>query len=199
MFKRNNRTGLKEMQDILFGRSDDKMVYKSILAFVFNDFASFEVRKDIEIPKKDGNGVVISFNDGRIVYFKIQDNELCDNEFESILEVCYFLQDKFGGPIESYILCRPEIELRGYDGIKREGIRLELRTLKHLDGDAAVEMLENKRKNKEKFTFQDHICHILLPYMGYEDRKVFLPKFQHYMMETMLDNAEKQGIEVVRL
>lgn len=199
MFKMNNQRKFKDMKSILLGGSDDSIFYKSIIAFVFNDFGSFEVRRDIEIPKKDGDGVVISFNDGRIVYFKIQDTKLSDDEFKSIVEVCYFLQDKFGGSIKSYILCHPEVEFRGYGGIEREGITLELRSLKHLDGDAAVEMLENKRKNKEKFTFQDYVFHILLPYMGYEDREVFLPKFQHYMMETMLDNAEKQGVEVVRL
>ena len=183
-----------------FGFDMDSLFYKVIFSIVFNDFDSFEVRRDIEIPKnKKENGVVISFDDGRIVYFKIQTEKLSDDEFESILKVCYFLQDKFGGTIESYVLCQPEIEFREYDGIKRDGIILNLSTLKYYDGDATLEKLENKRKNKEKFTIQDYISHLLLPFMGYKDIDVFLPKLQHYMMETMFNNAEKPGIEVVRL
>jgi hypothetical protein len=74
-----------------------------------------------------------------------------------------------------------------------------LTSLRNYDGDEIVEMLTHKLKNKEEFTVQDRIFHILLPYMRYKDREVFLPKYQHYMMETMLNNAEKHGIEVVRL
>lgn len=183
-----------------FGFDMDSLFYKVVFSIVFNDYESFEVRKDIQIPKnKKDNGVVISFNDGRIVYFKIQTEKLSDEEFESILKVCYFLQDKFGGTIESYVLCQPEIEFREYDGIKREGITLNLSTLKYYDGDAILEKLENKRKNKEKFTIQDYISHLLLPFMGYKDINEFLPKLKHYMMETMFNNTEKPGIEVVRL
>lgn len=188
-----------EIKNFLFQPSDELIFYKIILSVVFKEFEPFEVRRDIEIPQKDDDGVVISFDDGRIVYFRIQNNQFSDEEFESILEVCYFLQDKFGGEIKSYILCRPEVKFRAYEGIERDGITLVINSLKQYDGDETVEILENKRKNKEKFTFKDHIAHILLPYMGYKDRKEFLFKFQHYMVETMRDNAEKHGIEVIRL
>ena len=143
--------------------------------------------------------MVIAFDDGRITYFKTQLNQLSDEEFESILKVCYFLQDRFGGTIEAYILCYPEVEFRAYGGIERDGITLVLNKLRNYDGDATLEMLEGKLKNGERFTFQDYVCHILLPYMGCRNRDEFLPKFQRYMMQTMMGNAEKQGIEVVRL
>ena len=189
-----------EFRKALFMDADEKLFYNVILSVVFNDFEPFQIREDIEIPDKHGEkGVILSFDDGRVVYFKIQNEKLTDEEFESIVKVCYFLQDKFGGSIESYILCQPDVEFRSYDGINREGITLKLSSLKYYDGDATIEMLENKRKNKEKFTFQDYICHLLLPFMGYKNLDEFLPKLQHYMMETMFDNAEKQGIEVIRL
>ena len=191
---------LEGVKNILFGGSDDTIYYKVLLSFVFNDFESFEVRKDVKIPKRDGSdGVVIAFDDGRITYFKTQKDPLTDEEFEAILEVCYFLQDKFGGTIDAYVLCYPEVELRAYKGIERDGITIVLNTLRHYDGDAALEMLEGKIENKQRFTFQDYVCHILLPFMGYSNLDEFLPRFQRYMREVMFDNAERQGIEVVRL
>lgn len=198
--KKVTQNRLEGVKNILFGGSDDTIYYKVLLSFVFNDFESFEVRKDVKIPKKEGSdGVVIAFDDGRITYFKTQNDPLTDDEFEAILNVCYFLQDKFGGTIDAYILCCPEVEFRAYNGIERDGITLVLNTLRHYDGDAALEMLEGKIENKQKFTFQDYVCHILLPFMGCSNRDEFLPRFQHYMMEVMYYNAEKQGIEVVRL
>ncbi len=191
-----NRT--EGIKNILYGGSDDTIFYKVVLSFVFNDFESFEVRKDIKIPNNESSdGVVIAFNDGRIIYFKTQSNPLTDEEFESILKVCYFLQDRFGGEIDAYILCYPKVEFRMYTGIKRDGISIVLNTLRHYDGDAVVEMLENKLKNNEQFTFQDYVCHILLPYFGYKNLDEFLLRFQHYLI--MFDNAKKHGIEVARL
>ena len=193
-----NKRSTEDIINILHGNGDDAVFYKIALIFAFNVFGSFEVREDIEIPANDNEGVVLSFYDGRISYFKIQSEKLTDDEYKSILNVCYFLQDKFGGNIESYVLCCPEIEIKFFDGIERDGITVMLASLEKYDGDAVVDKLTNKLKNKEEFTIKDHIYHILLPYMGYKDRNEFLPKFQHYMMEVMLDNAEKNGIEVVR-
>lgn len=145
-------------KNILCGGSDDTIFYRIILSCVFNDFASFEVRPDIEIPKREmGNGVIIAFDDGMIVYFKTQKNQLSDEEFESILEVCYFLQDKFGGIIEAYVLCFPEVDFKMYEGIERDGVTLILNRLNGYDGDATLAMLEGKLKNREKFTIQDFI------------------------------------------
>ena len=154
-------------KNILCGGDDDKIFYKAAMAFVFDEFESFEVRKNIRIPKKeDDDGVVLIFDDGRIAYFKTQSNQLTDGEFESVLRVCYFLQDTYGGSIEAYVFCRPEVEIRSYGRIERDGIALILSTLRDFDGDAVVCMLENKRRNQEKFIFQDYVCRILLPFMG---------------------------------
>lgn len=194
------KRNFEEMTNILLGGNDNTIFYKVALAFAFKEFGSFEVRRDIEIPKKDKDcGAAISFDDGRMGYFKIQSDQLGDEEYESILGVCYFLQSLFGCPIDAYVLCRPEIEIRPYGGIVCDDIALRLTSLNNCNGDEIVDELESKRKNKIRFTFQDCVHHILLPYMGYGDRDVFLPKYQHYMIETMLDNAEKRGIEVFRL
>ena len=196
---KKRKMDMDDIKTILFGRSDDTIFYKIIIPFVFKEFKSFEVRHDIEIPLDDFEGTILSFNNGKFGYFKIQSQDLNDEEFKTILKVCEFIKEKYESEVESYILCEPEIDLKEFSGCENKDIPLNVRSLKNYDGDAVVEMLENKRKNKEKFTFHDHVCHILLPYMGYEDKNEFLPKYQHYMMETMLDNAEKHGIEVVRL
>ena len=188
----------ENIKEILFGRSDDTLFYKIVVPFVFNEFGLFEVRKDIKIPIKEFDGTIMSFNDGKLGYFKIQKNPLNNSEFKSIIKVCEYLNKKYGCPIDSYVLCHPEIKLRKYNNNTNNEITLKVKSLRNYDGDAVVEILENKRKNKEKFTFHDHVCHILLPYMGYENKKEFMPKYQHYILETMIDNVEKQGIEVVR-
>lgn len=181
--KKVRKGRLKSPLNVLMGGEDDTIFYKAALTFVFCEFESFVVIKDLKIPQKDEkNGVVIVFDDGRISYFKRQSNQLTDTEYESILEVCCFLKDTYGGSIEAYVLCSPEVEIMPYDGIERDGIALILASLADCDGDAAVEMLENKRRNGQRFTFQDHVCHLLLPFMGHRDRDEFMPKYQHCMI-----------------
>ena len=155
-------------------KSDDKIIlYKVLMAFVFNEFTSFDLLDGFKVPQKaDDEGIVISFHDGRIAYLKIQDKPLSDDEFESILKVCYYLEKRFDAVIESYILCRPEVEFRRYDNIRGSNISLNLTSLKNIDGDATFAMLERKRKSGVRFTFQDCVCEFLLPYMGFKNEKV---------------------------
>ena len=190
----------KNRKEILSGSDDDLIFYRIAMVFIFNVFTLFEIRDDIKLPQqKDDGGVVLSFDDGRIAYFKIQEKKLNDEDFESLLNVLYFLKDKFGCSIDSYLLCFPDVEFDQFNGFDNGEISFNFSSLKDYDGDAIVEMLENKRKNKIKFTLLDHVCHFLLPFMGYKDKNEFLSKFHNYMVETMYDNADKQGIEVVRL
>ena len=179
--------------NILMGGRDDTIFYKTALALVFDEFESFAVRRELKIPKNEGeDGVVIVFDDGRIAYFKRQSNQLSEEEWKSLLEVCRFLKDTYGESIEAYVLCSPEVEIRPSNGVEHEGITVMLATLAGCDGDAVVDMLENKRKNRQRFSFQDHVCQILLPFMGYGDRDEFISKYQHFMMLTMMDNAESR-------
>ena len=189
---------LENVREMLSGNDNLRFFYLIILAFVFQDYRTFEIRNDLIDPGQDIDGDVIVCDDGNVIYFKHQEDELTDFEFESILDVCYKLQDRCGGDIDAYVLCSPEIDFRGYDGIEREGISIKLASLKSFDGDRVVGMLNRKRKNKEQFTIVDHVFHLLLPYMNCADKKEYIYKVQSYMFETMLDNAEERGVEIVR-
>lgn len=69
---RCERRGLEDVKRILFGGEDDALFQRVVLQEVFREKEPFEVRKDIEIPNSEnGNGAVISFDDGRIGYFNI--------------------------------------------------------------------------------------------------------------------------------
>jgi hypothetical protein len=193
----SRKCGCNYCRNVLWGGDDDAILFKVALSFVFNEFKSFEVRRDIEIPGKYGSeGAVLSFDDGRKGYFKVQSDKLDEEGYESILEVCQFLQDLFGGPVDAYILCRPEIEINPFEGAVPGNVTLTLSTLSSFDGDAVVDMLERKRRNHEKFIFQDYVCHILLPYMGCEDRDVFLAKCQRYMDKIRFGNVGRQKMGV---
>ena len=174
-----------DIKEILCGGRDVKTFYMIVLAFAFNDFASFEVREDIEIPSDDG--VVLVFREGRIVYFKTQRNELSNEIFDSILDVCYFLKDKYGCPVDSYVLCHPDVKLKSYGGAERGNVVIHLSSLESYDGDSVLEVLENKKINNEEFTFEDNVNHILLPFMNYRNKNDFEFKLRRYLFESMDD------------
>lgn len=177
------------LKQFLFESADEKIFHMIVLRFVFNELKPFEVRDDIEIPD-NGKGVALLFYDGRIGYFKIQKNELDDGEIESVFDVCRFLEDKFGGQIEAYLLCYPEVGFVKCQGCKEENITVRFASLKNYSGDIIVALLKNKRENNEEFTLEDYVFHMLLPYMGYRDRDEFLLKCRHYM-ETIENSAER--------
>ena len=60
-------------------------------------------RKASLINDANFDGDIIVCDDGNIIYFKNQENELTNMEFESILNICYKLQDKCGGNVEAYL------------------------------------------------------------------------------------------------
>ena len=125
--------------------------------------------------------------------------DLTRDEFNSILENCCFLKEKFGGDIKAYVIYRPEIEIDDTFELHEDNVEIHIASLKSVDGDYILDRLHSKIKNKEDFTLEDQINHLLLLYMGHKSWDEFLPKYQQYMMAVMLYNAEKQGIEVVRL
>ena len=53
--------------------------------------------------------------------------------------------------------------------------------IKSDDGEEIIEKLEEKLDSNQKFTFEDTVDHILLPFTGYNDKDVFEKKFKHYM------------------
>ena len=176
----NNRELKDNFKEIFWQDKDVKSYCMIILAFVFNVIDSFEVRNDIEIPNKCDDDIILLFNNGRIGYFKIQSDDVTDELFDSILNVCYHLQDKYGGRVDAYILCDPGIELKSCDSICRDNILIHLTSLKYSDGDLILEKLKSKLINDEEFTFEDKINNILLPYMNYNDKNEFEYKLQKY-------------------
>ena len=195
MLIENKQENVKEM---LFGGKNERFFFLIVLSLVFHDYRLFEIRNDIFKSEYDVDGDILVCDDGNVIYFKYQEDELDSDEFENILTVCYYLQDKCGGNIEAYLLCSPEVEFRSYDNINREGIAIRLASLKSFDGDEVIRLLEYKRRNKERFTFLDQIYHLLLPYMGCVDKDEYISKVQNYLFETLLDNVENRCVEVIR-
>ena len=189
---------LENVREMLIGNDSLRLFYLIVLGFIFRDYRTFEIRNDLIDSSHEFNGDIIVCDDGNIIYFKNQDDDLTNSEFQSILDVCYFLQDKCGGDVTAYLLCNPKIELKGYGGIKREGIAIRLASLKSFDGDKTLEILNRKLKNKENFTFLDFVYQLLLPYMNYADKKEYMNKINHYLFETMIYDTEHKGIEIIR-
>ena len=187
MLIENKRENVKEM---LSGVQNIRLFYLVVLSFVFHDYRTFELRNDLIVNDANFDGDIIVCDDGNIIYFKNQENELTNMEFESILNICYKLQDKCGGNVEAYLFCSPEIEFRGYSGIEREGVSIKLASLKSFNGDEAVKFLDYKRKNNKRFNFADQVYHLLLPYMNCVDKEEYISKVQHYLFETMMDNVK---------
>lgn len=167
---------------ILNSHPDDYNWYMVIVSCVFRDRRFFEVREDIELPQnEDDEGVVLIFEGGNPVYFKILEGDVTDNEIKSIFKVCSFLEDKFNCPIDSYVLCKPDCKINGDKGNCEGDIRIFFSFICSDDGEEIVERLLTKLKNREKFTISDSVDHMLLPYVGYKNKMDFQAKYDSYM------------------
>ena len=61
--KKARRKDSVDIKNILFGRTDDEIFHNVVLFHVFKESETFEVRRDIEIPKEDdSDGVVLLFD-----------------------------------------------------------------------------------------------------------------------------------------
>jgi len=190
----------KIVWEMKFGGMKGRDFYLIVLACVFSDFGSFEVRYDIDIPRKPfEDGVVLVFDEGRVAYFKTQENDMSDDEFEFILNVCYLLQDSYGCRVDAYVLCYPNVELRQYDNIEREDILIHLASLRSCNGDAVLDDLIKKCEEGCEFTFEDHVNHILLPYMNCNDDLEFKSRLSDYYADRAVINSRKKGINVRRV
>lgn len=192
MFGIYSRQRLSEKESkILKSNPDDYNWYCVMLQKIFEDDRFFQVREDIEVPKKeDDDGVVLILEGGDVVYFRTIDGNVNDEVVDSIIEVCSYLVDKFGRRVDAYVICPPN---RTFDvGEKNVEVRTKIyfSSIATHNGEEIIERLENKLKNHEEFTISDSIDHMLLPYTGYHDKKAFEEKYQHYMnlIETYEDN-----------
>lgn len=192
MFGIYSRQRLSEKESkILKSNPDDYNWYCVMLQKIFEDDRFFQVREDIEVPKKeDDDGVVLILEGGDVVYFRTIDGNVNDEVVDSIIGVCSYLVDKFDCRVDAYVICPPN---RTFDvGEKNVEVRTKIyfSSIATHNGEEIIERLENKLKNHEEFTISDSIDHMLLPYTGYQDKKAFEEKYQHYMnlIETYEDN-----------
>ena len=170
---------------ILKDGPDDVNWYSVVFNTAFDDKRLFEVREDIEIPKKDDDdGVLLFMQGGSMVYFKTVDKDVGDEEASSILKVCNFLLDKFDKSVDVYVLCPHDASICISDEFKVPGVRLFFASFASKDGDEIVERLEAKLDRGEEFTYSDSIDHMLLPYSGSENKEVFQEKFKRYMKKV---------------
>ena len=167
---------------ILKHNPDDYEWYCVIVNTIFRDKRYFQVRGDIDLPQaEDDDGVVLMFQGGDVVYFKTIDGDVTDEEMKSVYDVCSYLEDMFKRPIKAYVVFPSDGKVKS-DGIDGDGnVTMVFSTLKNDDGEEIIERLEKKLKNHEEFTISDSIDHMLLPYGGFKNKKVFAEKYEHYM------------------
>lgn len=167
---------------ILDMHPDDYNWYCVILGAAFKEDRFFQVREDIEIPQaQDDDGVVLMFEGGDVVYFKTEKENISDEKYQSIINVCSFLKNKFGLSIDAYVLCSHNVELSLNHKKGESGIRIFFSSFASDDGEEIIERLEAKLDNNEQFTTKDSIDHMILPFSGYKDRDEFQEKFKRYM------------------
>jgi len=183
MFGNYSNKRLSEAESkILCKNPDDYTWYCVYVSHVFRDQRLFEVREDIELPQdEDDDGVVLIFEGGDIVYFKTLDGDVTEDVVKSVMDVCSYLEKKFNRSITAYVVCPFDCEIKVED-IEGDGqMTFVFSLLRNDDGEEIIDRLESKLKNNEKFTIPDSIDHMLLPYGGFKDKKVFQEKFMRYM------------------
>ena len=180
--KYSNQRVSKEESKILKDNPDDYNWYCIYMRTLFKDDRFFQIRQDIELPQdEDDDGVVLMVQGGDIIYFKTIDCDVTNDEVQSVYEVCSHLQKTFNHPITAYVVFPPDGEITA-DSVDGKGeITIIFSTLKSDDGEEIIDRLESKLKSHEEFTIPDSISHMLLPYNGFKDRKVFDEKYENYM------------------
>lgn len=163
---------------------DDYIWYSAYVQTVFRDPRFFQIREDIKLPQNDDDdSVVLLFEDGDIVYFKTMDKSPTNDDEKAIFEVCLYLEDLFKRPIKAYVVCPSDvmIDMSQTKFVGKGDVAIYYGVLKNNTGEEIIERLENKLKNGEKFTINDSIDHMLLPYSGFKNKEEFNKRFEHYM------------------
>ena len=161
---------------------EDKLYYPIILNKICAIHSPFEVDENVDFPGKDElGGIVLKFIGGGAAYFKIQ-REMPDNdEVNSILEVCKFLQKSFGEYVVGYIYCEPHIEIENIAIPDYEDIHICFVSSRKTDGDYALNVLMGKIQKNEQFDVEDFIQKFTLPFMGRKDEDEFQLKYQDFV------------------
>lgn len=179
----SNKRLTENERAILHLNPDDYEWYMVVLGQIFKDHRHFQIREDIELPQnEDDDGVLLMFEGGNPVYFKTLEDDLSEEETESIYGVCSFLEKKFDRPVDAYVLCKPDCKVCvSKCGFCRGNIRIFFNFIGSTDGEEIIERLETKLKNNEKFTVEDSLDHMLLPFTCYKNKAEFEEKYARYM------------------
>ena len=179
----SNKRLTENERAILHLNPDDYEWYMVVLGQIFKDHRHFQIREDVELPQNEGDdGVLLMFEGGNPVYFKTLEDDLSEEETESIYGVCSFLEEKFDRPVDAYVLCKPDCKVCvSKFGFCRGKIRIFFSFIGATDGEEILERLEAKLKNNEKFTVEDSLDHMLLPFTGYKNKAEFEEKYARYM------------------
>ena len=164
------------------GADEEEFFYNVMMSPGFNIHSPFEVRHDIDFPKKEElGGVVLKFIGGGAAYFKIQTEMPSQEEVQSIFEVGLFLQESFGDYVVLNILCMPDIEIRDIKVISNEHFGTDFLSLRKLDGIEVLDSLIDKLENNTDFTIDDHILRIFLPFAGRKNEDEFECKYSKFL------------------
>lgn len=164
------------------GADENEFFYNVMMGPGFNIHSPFEVRKDIDFPKKDElGGVVLKFIGGGAAYFKIQTEMPTPEEVQSIFEVGLFLQESFGDYVVLSILCTPDIEIRDIEVVSNDYFGTDFLSLRKMDGIKVLDSLIDKLENNEDFTIDDHILRIFLPFSGRKNEQEFECKYSRFL------------------
>ena len=147
---------------------EDEFYYWIIMNLVFNNFSPFETC-DIDFPhKKELGGIVFKCIASGAIYFKIQEEMPSEKEINSVVEICRFLNEEIGGYVTARILCKPHIEINDIKLPKDENIRITYTSSRKSDGDAIIEILNEKLDKKEDFDIDDFRLRYILPFATYK-------------------------------
>ena len=174
-----NRNLTENERKILNSEPDDYTWHVVVLMKMFGDSRSFQMRDDIELPD-NGEGRLLIFEKGDIVYFKTLYREFNKKEVDKIYDVCVFLEDLFKSEITSYLVCQPQeidfdMELdyeKDYD--------IVIGQLPKDNKENVIDRLKYKLENNIPFTINDSIAHIILPFTTWKDEE-FDKNYAEYM------------------
>lgn len=164
------------------GADEEEFFYNVMMSPGFNIHSPFEVRHDIDFPKKEElGGVVLKFIGGGAAYFKIQKEMPSKEEVQSIFEVGQFLQESFGDYVALNILCMPDIEIRDIEVISNDYFSTDFLSLRKMDGIKVLDLLIDKLENNKDFTIDDHVLRIFLPFAGRKNEDEFECKYSQFL------------------
>lgn len=171
--------------------AEKEFFYWAIMSQIFRVFSPFEIDEEFEFPKKSEiGGVILKFIGGGAAYFNIQREMPSDDEVKAIYDVCQFLKESFGEFVMACIVCEPHIEIRDINVLDYEDIRMDFVSARSNDANDAMGILMKKLENKDKFTINEHVLRILIPFMGRKDNDKFCREYSKFLSSYSRNKKE---------